>query len=813
VKLKTSAGRLLVFLLTSVNSSAVFGNSPSVLKRGDEAVLAPPVANFRLELERIRIAPPPFQAVNTTYSPIETNLAIEIQDLRSALTNSDKSAAEVDRISTNYLAERSKLEAFKQVAGNWNEDTSTDVNNRPPFPKVDFAEGLPDEFADYLEGTMNWINPTMSDKSFARQAWERILSLPQDERRFKSTWAAYMLGRSWEKEDPDKAIEFYRKTRTLAQEGFADSLGLAVGSLGREARLQLNRNNYAPAIELYLQQFAAGDESAYNSLCFTIRSLIRGEPDALPSLFKDPQTRRVVTAYIISTKALRTSVEYIWDVSPESSNHLFEIVSTWLSTAEQSGNDDPEMAEEFALAAYQNHQWATAQRWIDRAPGSATAQWLRAKLLLRDRKVAQAESLLTKLAVAFPLDSSKSETHGDAIELKDELTVPPPDGVWSELDAPEEIRAELGIIHLAHGQYAEALDDLLGAGLWMDAAYLAERILSVDELKNYVDRKWPSLAMDQNALGVDFGGEGSRSWFSEQIRYLLARRLLRVIRGNEAREYYPSEWQPLFDELSQALLTGWNESLPAEQRANALFTAAGIMRTNGMELAGTEVGPDWHLCGGDCTGTLSGRLRTGATFTLFPATADELRREEQHKPDPNVRFHYRYQAAFLGWEAAKLMPDNSDETARVLWTSGVWLKDRDAQTANLFYKSLVRRCRYTSIGEAADRIRWFPFLNDEGEDGPEDPLAESEELRQLSDGDEPEMADQIDPGNEIGTEEQNVYVVQPGDSLNAIVQALHFVGESVTIQDIVDANGLESDRLEVGQKIVIPLPDSEGTDE
>ena len=32
-------------------------------------------------------------------------------------------------------------------------------------------------------------------------------------------------------------------------------------------------------------------------------------------------------------------------------------------------------------------------------------------------------------------------------------------------------------------------------------------------------------------------------------------------------------------------------------------------------------------------------------------------------------------AAELAWEAAELMPDNSDDTARVLCTGGTWLKN------------------------------------------------------------------------------------------------------------------------------------------
>jgi hypothetical protein len=34
-----------------------------------------------------------------------------------------------------------------------------------------------------------------------------------------------------------------------------------------------------------------------------------------------------------------------------------------------------------------------------------------------------------------------------------------------------------------------------GESYWMDAAYVAERILTVDELKAYVDRNWPEVPL------------------------------------------------------------------------------------------------------------------------------------------------------------------------------------------------------------------------------------------------------------------------------------------------------------------------------
>ena len=51
--------------------------------------------------------------------------------------------------------------------------------------------------------------------------------------------------------------------------------------------------------------------------------------------------------------------------------------------------------------------------------------------------------------------------------------------------------AELGVLKLSRGEFAQALDALLRSGFWQDAAYVAERVLTTDELKTYVDQNWP----------------------------------------------------------------------------------------------------------------------------------------------------------------------------------------------------------------------------------------------------------------------------------------------------------------------------------
>jgi hypothetical protein len=129
-----------------------------------------------------------------------------------------------------------------------------------------------------------------------------------------------------------------------------------------------------------------------------------------------------------------------------------------------------------------------------------------------------------------------------------------------------------------------------------------------------------------------------------------------------------------------------------------------------MELMGTELDPDWHLHGGNMTGSLTPEGR--AVDGPMAISEEEVRRTAQSAATPGNRFHYRYVAAELAWQAAELMPNGSDETARVLCIAGSWLKLRDPQAADRFYKALVRRCGKTPLGREADRLRWFPVIQE-----------------------------------------------------------------------------------------------------
>jgi tetratricopeptide (TPR) repeat protein len=805
----------------------------TLLDGGDAAVLVAPVTDFIGELQRMKLVESKFQSVplegyGSPASFADQAAAAELTDLAAALKRAKVPDSEAERIRSALGAARAKLGKFLTDTEAWSRSRPWVFDEKgahrgkpqlpqPRFPNIEVPAGLPGEFADYLEGALAWHNPAVVGKGMARGAWERLLDRPAPERRFKSTWAAFMLGKACQEKEPDKAIECFKQVRDLARHGFADSAGLAAASLGLEARIYLDQKRYDRAIEMYLEQLATGDTTAGPSLISTASEVLTKGPDVLRPLALNPHAQRVLTAFVISRRCQRWLEIEAEDQSGKSRPGLKgDIGRAWLEAVEAAGVKDVESAAKLALAAYQNNDMPLAWRWLKRAPSSPVAQWLQAKLLLHDGKAAQAAAVLASLTGAFPIEPPSTNQIASA-QFKDLLFIEASGNNPPQIPAERQVLGELGVLRLARREYVQALDALLNAGFWMDAAYVAERVLTIDELKAYVDGYWPpvppeQLAGEKEKYGVS---EVSPALLRDQIHYLLARRLMRSFRGDEAREYYPPEWTPQYLALVQALRTGWDEALPADQRAKALFQAAIITRTNGMELIGTEVEPDWRVHGGNYEEgvTVSARATNEAAKVLI-ASADEISRAARHNTDPEKRFHYRYQAATLAWEAAKLMPDNSDETARVLWTAGGWLKYRDPQAADIFYKALVRRNRKTSIGEEADRIRWFPELDEQGKVIPRKPSRlESMQPPSLP---EPSTEQRPETTLEQAGREYPIpgkfYTIHPGDSLTTIAQAATVFGQIMTVGEILEANpGLDASRLLIGQKIMIPGDKANGS--
>jgi hypothetical protein len=281
----------------------------NLLGSGDAAVLAAPVADFERELERMELAPSRFEHVEATNGYAQQAFDAEMADLAAALKRAQVSGEETARITGAHAANRKRLTEFAEAfdiweSKAWRDESANAVNPRGPqpvFPEFPEVAGLPVEFADYFAGAVALRNPD-TEAGAARAAWERLLARSAAERKYKSTWAAFRLGKSWEGEDDDKAVEYFRQTRDLARRGFADSIGLAAAALGLEARVELHRNHFQRAVELYLEQYVTGDGSAVQSLQIAAGRAIENATAAeLEALATSPPTRPVIPAYLISS--------------------------------------------------------------------------------------------------------------------------------------------------------------------------------------------------------------------------------------------------------------------------------------------------------------------------------------------------------------------------------------------------------------------------------------------------------------------------------------------------------------------------------
>ena len=111
------------------------------------------------------------------------------------------------------------------------------------------------EFADYHRGAGAFLN---KDWEEARKAWEDLLKRPEQDRHYRTVWAAFMLGKLGLKtNDYQSASQWFERTREFAKAGFADSLGLAAESYGWEGRAEWKQEHPERAAPLFLTQLAS----------------------------------------------------------------------------------------------------------------------------------------------------------------------------------------------------------------------------------------------------------------------------------------------------------------------------------------------------------------------------------------------------------------------------------------------------------------------------------------------------------------------------------------------------------------------------
>jgi hypothetical protein len=463
--------------------------------------------------------------------------------------------------------------------------------------------------------------------------FEAILALPWSLSRPRAAWAAFMLGRiALARGDLAGTQIWFPKVRSLVLQGARDDLGLAAASYGEQARLLLRTGNVPAAVRLYTAQSThlAQQQQALQSLQCAAEFTLQ-HAGSLAANIADPQTRSLVLRYAVAASI---------DDPGFDSRALLDAVLA----APQPG--DP--ADALASLAYANGDYARAAAFAERAPVRFSL-WLRAKLAFRDGRAGDAASLFN---AAFRSAPDPAASPGSDMRLA----------------------METGVMNVRHGDFVLALHAMwpVAAGSLdqdgydddyvYDSLYLADRVLTLQELQTFVDGSVPA-------------GTTERAWAI--LRDLLARRLARNGRMEEALAYYRDPGTRA-NAVSYLQAVARAREASGVARAESLWDAATLMRNQGIQMTGTELWPDGVNSGGalevpDMFGGLP-----------FPSKASEfseaeLQRYNQSKPEPDIRFHYRYIALEHVQAALQSLPARSQAAAAMLCHAASWMRSSHDQ--------------------------------------------------------------------------------------------------------------------------------------
>ena len=507
--------------------------------------------------------------------------------------------------------------------------------------------GGPQERALYQQGADAFHR---DDHPAAIRSFTALLALPANERRHRSTWAMFMLGRMGD-------VKAFARVRALVDDGFFDDLGLAVASLGEEARVLRDAGRDADAVTLYARQARLGAD--HSSLLIVARDLIDDDGPRRRRALRSPVVQRLLASFAMNRG----------DEKPAKIGVVLNELAAIKGVA---------FPDRVAAAAWRLGRFDVASRLVRAEPDTPLSLWVQAKLALRAGHAQDAALLLARASRAFPAHA------GGRIDVDEDWAGPLP-------GQREQVLGDEAVLALLRQDYAFALERLLTAGVyWQDAAHVAERVLTVDELMAFVTAH-PALSSPENPHVDDDTYQAPRT-----LRHLLARRLVRAGRLQEAR--------PLFDAFNDEAIVGAIDALirleighdghgagdqPGSidvDAAQRLQQAALGVRRHGLQLMATELGPDYAIWDGEYQTPFEDSL---------PLPDDEQRRVTQSAPRPDTRFHYRQVSASMLQDAASHVPPRSQAYAALL-CEAAWAARGDRDEVRRLWQ------RYVDHGAVVD---------------------------------------------------------------------------------------------------------------
>ena len=246
--------------------------------------------------------------------------------------------------------------------------TATPQASEPAKSASNVPDEFPSEFADYHRGAFAYH---AGDTEAAQKAWQALLNRPAAERKYRTTWTEYMLGKmALDGKLGEQARDHFRKVRDAAKAGSVDSLALAAATIGWEALMELDAQHFPEAARLYLEQLATGDPTAVNSLHTLMEQLVKAQPD-LTQLMADPLLQRLATAAALTGMGSFGGYEADAEKNP---------ANQWLEILEKADARQVKDADCVAWIQYQKGDYKAAERWLKLAAARSPIAWVRDRL-------------------------------------------------------------------------------------------------------------------------------------------------------------------------------------------------------------------------------------------------------------------------------------------------------------------------------------------------------------------------------------------------------------------------------------------------
>ena len=321
-------------------------------------------------------------------------------------------------------------------------------------PFEDVLGKIPEEFALYIRGAAAFQSYQWED---AINYFSAVLELSPERRKYRSVWATFMLGKTFIRtEQYAEAVSFFEKTRELIKEGYHDSVETIEASWGWQGRAHYLAKEYLRALHAYVEQqkISKNWQSASQSIREVFYASYKDQ-EVFRDLAQDELLRQLYTAHEISQ-------EY----PSETDSFWLEINLALVKEGLYTG------ADQLAWLAYQCGDMDSAEQWLQHSPtDSPYTLYVKAKMLIREGNTEEGISILQKLA---------DMPHNKIWRF--EITH---DRNYSR--QPSEVFIEdIAGAFLQRDNYSDALKTFIITDDWPDAAFVAHRIMTITELKEFI---------------------------------------------------------------------------------------------------------------------------------------------------------------------------------------------------------------------------------------------------------------------------------------------------------------------------------------